>query len=120
MEGDFWIAEDVFVPRKRGGQDPANLEMALYFRQQLPYIPQDIPKLSEEEAARAIPDRFKDPKMQREVQVLDYYLEHDRDGGDDEEDVSWVDGKGTRDSGGAVVGGESSDSPLEGLADGES
>lgn len=103
MERDFCIA-DMYVPRKRGGLDPANLEMALYLRGQLHHVPQDIPKLSDDEAAKAIPDRFTDLKMQQEVQVLDYGVDDDRDTVCEEEDLSWVDGEVTHD--GAAVGGE--------------
>ena len=112
MERDFCIS-DMCVTRKRGGLDPTTLKMVLHLRQQFPYIPQDIPKLSDKEVARVISDPLKDLLMHQKVQVLDYNLEDDREGGADAKDLSWVDEKGTRDSGGAAVGGESSDSPLE-------
>ena len=119
MERDFCIA-DMYVPRKRGGLDPANLEMALYLRGQLHHIPQDIPKLSDEGAVEAIPDRFTDLKMKQEVQVLDYGLEDDRNSDDDEEDLSWVEGEVTEGSGGAAGGGEDHHSQPGGLGNGGS
>ena len=59
MERDFCTA-DMFIPRKRGGLDPANVEMALYLRGQFDHISKDVLKLSDEEAANAISNRFKD------------------------------------------------------------
>ena len=101
MERDFCIT-DKYVPRKRGGFDHANLEMALYLRGQRHHIPQDSPKLSDEEAVKAIQDRYTDLTMRQEVQVLDYGLEDDRNSDDDEDGLSWVEGVVTEDSGGAA------------------
>lgn len=93
MERDFCVA-DMFQPRKRGGIDPANLEMALYLRGQFDNIPADIPQLSDEQASEAVPRRFTDRKMLEEVEVLNFSLEPERDMGD-EEDFSWENEYGT-------------------------
>lgn len=89
VERDFCVA-DMFVPCKRGGLDPANLEMSLYLRGQMDSIPLDIPKLSDAEAANAIPDRLTDPAKLAEVKVLDFLPEFTLDA-EDEEDLSWAD-----------------------------
>lgn len=89
VERDFCIA-DMFQPRKHGGLDPANLEMSLYPRGQLSSIPLDIPKLTDEQAAKAIPDRLTDPAKLAEVKVLDFLPESTEDADDDEEDLSWA------------------------------
>ena len=70
--------------------------------------------------AKAIPDRFKDLNMLQEVQVLDVAFKDDRDAGDDDDSLSSVDRKETRDSGDAAVGGKGSDCALEGLDNGQS
>lgn len=70
MERDFCIA-DFVMPRKRGSLDPAYLEMQLFLRAQYDFIPNDVPKLTDEEATAAIPDRFRNREMLDEVCVLD-------------------------------------------------
>ena len=91
--------------------------MALYLRGQLHHIPQDIPKLRDQEAAKAIPDRLKKLKLQQEVQALDYGLDHRNS---DENDLPWVHGKGTGDSSCAAGGGMGNHSPSGGLGNDES
>ncbi|CAM9121357.1 unnamed protein product, partial [Laminaria digitata] len=90
MERDFCIA-DMFVPRKRGSLDPAFLEMSLFLRAQYEYIPDDVPRLSEEDATESIPERFRDRTMVDDVNVLDFVSEEESDDADaGEQGVEWV------------------------------
>lgn len=89
VERDFCIA-DMFQPRKRGGLHPANLEMTLYLRGQLSSIPLDVPKLTVEEAARAIPDRLTDKAKLEEVQVVDFLPESLADADAEDEELLWA------------------------------
>ena len=59
MEREFCTSE-MFIPLKRGGPDPANVEMALYLRGQFDLVAKDITKLSDKEVANSISNRFKD------------------------------------------------------------
>ena len=68
MECDFCTA-DMFIARKRGGLDPTNVEMALHLRGH--QIPEDIPKLSDKEAANDISNRF-EKTCEKEVYVLGF------------------------------------------------
>lgn len=70
VERDFCIA-DFVMPRKRGSLDPAYLEMELFLRAQFDFIPNDVPKMTDEAAAAAIPERFRNQEMLDEVRVLD-------------------------------------------------
>lgn len=89
MERDFCIA-DYFLPRKRGSLDPGNLEMCLYLRAQYDRIPLDIPKLSDEASQAAIPERFKDPALLQQVEVLDYVVDDQPAEDVDPEGSDWV------------------------------
>lgn len=88
LERDFCVAE-MFQSRKRGGMDPSNLEMVLYLRGQFDNIPDDVPQLTEEQAAEAVPRRFKDRKMVEEVEVLNYLIQEQDASESEEEDFSW-------------------------------
>lgn len=70
VERDFCIA-DFVMPRKRGSLDPAYLEMHLFLRAQYDFIPNDVPKLTDEEAKAAIPERLRDREMLDEVRLMD-------------------------------------------------
>lgn len=83
VERDFDIAD------MRDDLSPAYREMALYLRGQLKSIPRDIPQLSDEAAANAIPDRLTDPERLAEVRMLDFIPDTETE--DDEEDLSWID-----------------------------
>lgn len=91
MERDFCSA-DWFMPHKRGSLDPAYLEMSLFLRAQFDYIPNDAPRLTEEQSEAAVPSRLRDQTMLDDVQVLDVVPgEKDTsDGEGDEDDAEWV------------------------------
>lgn len=89
MERDFCIA-DFFLPRKRGSLDPAYLEMCLYLHAQFDSIPADVPKLADDAVENALPERFKNPALLHEVQVMDYVEKPRSDEDDDTEDPAWV------------------------------
>ncbi|CAM9846961.1 unnamed protein product, partial [Laminaria digitata] len=57
LERDLCVADQV-VSRQRGSLDPAFVEMLLFLRAGIDYIPREIPKLTDEQAAAAIPDRL--------------------------------------------------------------
>ncbi|CAN0189789.1 unnamed protein product, partial [Ectocarpus sp. 6 AP-2014] len=78
MERDFCIA-DMFMPRKRASLDPAYLEMQLYLRAHYDHIPMDIPKLNDAAVAAAIPNRFTDPQAVKDVRILDFLEEEDKE-----------------------------------------
>ena len=71
MERDFCIA-DMFMPRKTPLTRSGGF---IVFRTQYDCIPCDVPKLSDEDARGAIPERFKVQTMLAEVQVLDFVAE---------------------------------------------
>lgn len=66
------VERDFNIVDTRTDLSPADREMALYLRGQSDSIPRDIPKLSDEAAAKAIPDRLTDLEQLDEVQMLDY------------------------------------------------
>lgn len=51
------------------------------------YLPCDVPKLSDEDARGAIPDRFKGQTLPAEVQVLDFVAEEETDDHESDEDA---------------------------------
>ncbi|CAN0467400.1 unnamed protein product, partial [Laminaria digitata] len=57
LERDFCVAGQV-VSRQRGSLDPAFVELLLFLRAGIDYIPREIPKLTDRQAAAAIPDRL--------------------------------------------------------------
>ena len=69
MERDSCIA-DTFIPRKHGGVDTTNLEMALYLRGQFNYIPKTFPSLATKR--RRTPPRIDLKTCVKEVQVLGF------------------------------------------------
>ena len=82
---------DIFMLRKRGSLDPAYLEMSLFLRAQYRLIPNDVPTLTPEEAAAAIPNRFRDQSQLDEVKEITVTVEEeDDDGGEDDADDAWV------------------------------
>ena len=90
-EQDFCIA-DMFMPRKRGSLDPAYLDMSLFLRARYDYIPDDVPRLSDDDTKKAIPERFRDQTMLDDVNVLAYVPDEGSDGDEDGTDqcVEWV------------------------------
>ena len=80
------------MPRKRGSLDPAYLEMSLILRVQYDYIPRDVPRLSDNDTKKSIPERFMDRTMLDDVKVLDYVPNEDPDGDEDDRDqcAEWV------------------------------
>ena len=53
-------------------------------------IPPDIPQLADDAVQNALPERFKDPALLHEVQVMDYAEEQHSDEDDDTVDPAWV------------------------------
>ena len=64
--------------------------MFLFLQAQYDSIPPDIPQLADDAVQNALPERFMDPALLREVQVLDYAEEQHSDGDDDTVDPAWV------------------------------
>ena len=87
MERDFSIA-GMFMPGKRGSLDPAYLEMSLFLRAQYDNIPDDVPRLSDDDTKKAIPERFRDQTMLDDVKVLAYVPDEDPDDDEDDRDQS--------------------------------
>ena len=108
MERDFFTA-DFFMPRKRGSLDPAQLEMCFYFRTQYNSIPSDTPQLADDAVRNALLERFRDPALLHEVQVMDYAEEQHSEENDDTIDPAWVaanpQSRGSGHEGGNSLGG---------------
>lgn len=82
---------DTFVPPKRSLTDRAFSEMSLLLRAQLDLIPEDVPRLSDEELRAAIPSRLEDEKLLEEVHVLEVDVEPPNDyDGEECSDSEWV------------------------------
>eukprot|EP00904_Undaria_pinnatifida_P011834 jgi/Undpi1/7781/HiC_scaffold_23.g10254.m1 len=94
------------------------LEMCLYLRAQYDSIPPDIPQLADDAVQNALSERFKDPALLHEVQVMDYAEEQHSDEDDDTVDPAWVaadpQSRGSGHEGGDSLG----DKPCEAAAEG--
>ena len=60
MERDFCIP-DMFMPRKRGSLDPAYFEMSLFLRVEYNYIPDDVPRLSDDDTKKGYSEAIQGP-----------------------------------------------------------
>ena len=91
MERDFCIA-GMFMPRKPGSLDPSYLQMSLFLPAQYDYIPDDVPRLSDDNTQKAIPERSKDHTIPDDVKVLGYAPDEECDDDEDDRDQSmeWV------------------------------
>ncbi|CAM9628292.1 unnamed protein product [Ectocarpus sp. 4 AP-2014] len=90
MERDPYVT-DTFVPPERSLTDRAFSEMSLLLRAQLDLIPEDVPRLFDEELRAAIPSRLEDEKLLEEVHVLEVDVEPPNDyDGEEYSDPEWV------------------------------
>ena len=64
--------------------------MCLYLWAQYDSMPSGIPQLADDAVQNALPERFKDPALLDEVQVMDYAEEQHFDEDDDTVDPEWV------------------------------
>lgn len=85
LERDFCIAGQM-VSRHRASLDPAYVEMLLFLRGAIDHIPREISKLTDEQAAAAIPRRLRDAATVNEVRVL-YSCPEEDDYPEEEDDL---------------------------------
>ena len=80
------------MARKRSSLDPAYLDISPVLRAQYDYLPDDVPRLSDDDTQKDITERFRDQTILDDVKVLDYVPDEECDDYEDDRDqsVEWV------------------------------